>query len=93
MKPRRVKSATSVSKTKFDQEDEKEEKLKKIITTGQFTTCCNLLEYLTSLERKGLTFNDKTTKQLADLKDKLSIDFNHFKWKPFYLYEIMEDKK
>lgn len=68
--------------------DEKNEgKLKKIIATGQFTTCCNLLEYVISLERKGLSFDVEINTQLADLKEKLIADFLKFKQEPYFLFD------
>ncbi len=70
----------------FDKTDE--DKLRQIIAAGQFTTCYNLLEYLISIERKGLVFEDKVTKQLTALKAKLTADFLHFKEDPFFLYDL-----
>jgi predicted acylesterase/phospholipase RssA len=71
--------------------DEKNEgKLKQIIATGQFTTCCNLLEYVISLERKGIAFDTDTNKQLANLKAALTIDFLAFKKDPYFLYDKMQ---
>jgi predicted acylesterase/phospholipase RssA len=71
--------------------DEKNEgKLKHIIATGQFTTCCNLLEYVISLERKGIAFDTDTNKQLANLKAALTIDFLAFKKDPYFLYDKMQ---
>lgn len=70
----------------FDKNDVEKQKLKKIIAAGQFTTCCNLLEYLISLERKGTQFEENISKQLAEIKTKLTEDFIHFKADPFYLF-------
>ena len=74
----------------FDKSDTEKQKLKKIIATGQFTTCCNLLEYTISLERKGVQFEDCITKQINDLKIKLTKDFIHFKENPYYLFDFLE---
>jgi hypothetical protein len=76
----------------FDEDDktnEKKQKLKKIIATGQFTTCCNLLEYFISLERKGVQFDETVNSQIAGIKKQLISDFNHFKEDPFFLYDTL----
>jgi len=73
----------------FDKTDLEKQKLKKIIATGQFTTCCNLLEYTISLERKGVQFDECITKQIIDLKRKLTKDFINFKENPYYLFDFL----
>lgn len=72
----------------FDEKDEKRQMLKKIITAGQFTTCCNLLEYIISMERKGIAFEKEVTEQLAVIKATLTSDFLQFKEDPYYLYDM-----
>jgi hypothetical protein len=72
----------------FDKTDE--DKLRQIVAAGQFTTCNNLLEYLISIERKGLVFEDKVNQQLSALKAKLTADFLHFKEDPFFLYDLVK---
>jgi predicted acylesterase/phospholipase RssA len=74
----------------FDEQSVKEEKLKKIIATGQFTTCVNLLEYIISLERKQVTFDRAATALLKNLKAQLTADLQRFKAQPFFLYEDMK---
>lgn len=74
----------------FDKNDEEKEKLKKIISTGQFTLCCNLIEYVISLERKGVKF-DNDTGRLGILKGKLTEDFIRFKDNPYFLYDILDN--
>ncbi len=71
----------------FDEKDEK--RLKNIIAAGQFTTCCNLLEYLVSMERKGIQFSDDVNNQLSQIKAKLTDDLSAFKKDPFFLYNLL----
>lgn len=73
----------------FDETDMKKETLKKLVATGQFTTCANLVEYLISLERKGLVFDPAVTQELYEIKDKLMKDLETFKENPYWLYEEM----
>jgi len=70
----------------FDETDTQQKKLKKIIATGQFTTCVNLIEYLISLERKGLVFEQSVQQQLDAIKKELINDWEHFKHDPYFLY-------
>jgi predicted acylesterase/phospholipase RssA len=74
----------------FDKNDTEKQKLKKIVAAGQFTTCCNLLEYVISLERKGIQFEEDINSRLNDLKIKLTKDFTLFKESPFFLFDILE---
>lgn len=75
----------------FDKKDEDNHQLKKIITAGQFTTCCNLLEYLVSMERKGIQFDPAVNKQVNQIKEKLVNDLEAFKKDPFFLYDSLEN--
>ena len=72
----------------FTEKDEQDMKLKKIIATGQFTTCCNLVEYLISLERKQVQLDPATAAKLQLLKAKLVQDFERFKTEPYFLYDL-----
>ncbi len=74
----------------FDENDDQTQRLKKIISTGQFTTCCNLLEYLISMERKGIQFDPEITEQLNKIKTDLVNDLSKFKEDPFFLYDLLE---
>lgn len=74
----------------FSKTDIEKQKLKRIIAAGQFTTCCNLLEYVISLERKGVHFDESVSKELNEIKLNLTKDFNRFKKEPFYLFDKME---
>jgi hypothetical protein len=74
----------------FDEKDERDQRLKKIIAAGQFTTCCNLLEYLISIERKGIHFNEAVTSKLKQIKAKLTTDLGLFKTDPFFMYDLLE---
>jgi len=73
----------------FDEKDEHDQRLKKIIAAGQFTTCCNLLEYLVSMERKGIQFSAPVNDQLSQIKAKLTNDLLQFKKDPFFLYNLL----
>lgn len=71
----------------FDAVQVKEELLKKIVTTGQFTTCANLLEYIISLERKNVSFDPAYQAELENLKGILERDFIQFKENPYFLFD------
>lgn len=75
----------------FDEQDMQQEKLKKIVATGQFTTCVNLLEYIISLERKELIFDTSVREQLNFLKQELIMDWGHFKKDPYFLYDLLSE--
>jgi hypothetical protein len=75
----------------FDKKDEDNQQLKKIISAGQFTTCSNLLEYLVSMERKGILFDPIVNKQVSQIKEKLVNDLDTFKKDPFFLYDSLEN--
>ena len=71
----------------FDQLDSADEKLKKIISAGQFTTCANLLEYIISIERKKLVFEPQVQISLEKVKHMLIKDWLDFKENPHFVYE------
>ena len=71
----------------FDAIQVKEELLKKIVATGQFTTCANLLEYIISLERKNVSFDPAYQAELENLKGILERDFIQFKENPYFLFD------
>jgi predicted acylesterase/phospholipase RssA len=71
----------------FDAKQTKNETLKKIVATGQFTTCANLLEYVISLERKNVQFDTAYEKELKTIRAILEADFIRFKTEPFFLYD------
>jgi hypothetical protein len=71
----------------FSEQDGQDEKLKKIIVTGQFTTCVNLLEYIISLERKRVPFDADAKAMLQNLKAEIIKDLKAFKTNPYFLYE------
>ncbi|MES2275957.1 MAG: patatin-like phospholipase family protein [Bacteroidota bacterium] len=71
----------------FSEQDRQDEKLKKIIVTGQFTTCVNLLEYIISLERKKVPFDAAGKTTLQNVKDRLMKDLAAFKADPYLLYD------
>lgn len=71
----------------YDAIQKKEEVLKQTVTTGQFTICVNLLEYVISLERKNVSFNPEHSAELASLKSRLEHDFLKFKENPYFLFD------
>jgi hypothetical protein len=71
----------------FDEPDTADKKLKKIISAGQFTTCANLLEYVLSLERKGLVFDPVVNTNLGVIKQLLITDWLRFKNDPYFIYQ------
>ena len=75
----------------FDAIQVKDELLKKIVTTGQFTTCANLLEYVISLERKNVPFDPAHQAELENLKGMLERDFIRFKENPYFLFDQLAD--
>jgi hypothetical protein len=70
----------------FSEQEQQAGKLKTLIATGQFTTCVNLLEYIISLERKKVPFDDEGKKRLQDLKKRIIEDLEAFKADPYFLY-------
>lgn len=82
-----AEDARTMPTTLWFSSDVKDEEMKKIITTGQFTTCCNLLQYVISLQRSKLVFDDATKDKLRNLKQLLTNDFLKFKEDPYFLYD------
>ena len=57
-----------------------------IIACGQFTTCCNLLEYIETLLLNPSAYDAIYANRLNDLKQQLESDYEHFKIDPFFMY-------
>lgn len=76
----------------FDQSDLKDERLKKLLATGAFTTCGNLLEYVISLRRKGADYEPEIQDKLKILEEKLKADWNRFKGNPYFVTDEFEKK-
>lgn len=74
----------------FDAIQVKGEVLKKIVSTGQFTLCANLLEYVISLERKNVYVDPAYQAELTHLKSLLEQDFIRFKENPYFLSDQLE---
>lgn len=74
----------------FAKEDVKEEKLKKVVSCGQFTTCMNLIEYVLSIERKidnkELTLTETEIEKIRFVKKQLLADWAVFKTDPYFLF-------
>ncbi|WP_454802939.1 patatin-like phospholipase family protein [Mucilaginibacter phyllosphaerae] len=73
----------------FSEQEVQAGKLKTLIATGQFTTCVNLLEYIISLERKQVAFDEAGKKRLVELKKQIAEDLAAFKADPFFLYDTI----
>ena len=80
----------------FDENDTKAEKLKQLITCGQFTCCVNLFEYCIDLDYKitkgllTLTLDDKAI--LDSVRKQTESDWEKFKQDPYFLYNEYESK-
>jgi predicted acylesterase/phospholipase RssA len=74
----------------FDQSQTKNETLKKIVTTGQFSICANLLEYITSLERRKVKYDAIYESEIKAIKAILEADFRRFKAAPYFLYDQLK---
>lgn len=64
----------------FDENHVKSESLAKLVASGQFTMCYNLIEYICYLEKKGPIDND-----IRALRDRLVDDWNMFQVNPMVL--------
>lgn len=74
----------------FSEAETREAKLKKLIVTGQVTTCMNLLEYVISLERKRVPIDEDGKKIIQKIKTQLVADLGIFKNDPYFLYQLSE---
>lgn len=75
----------------FEPTDHGTELQKQILVTGQFSTCCNLLEYCKSLLSHPV--NPLSPDQLVQVQawhDRLLEDWNKFKAHPDFLYEELK---
>lgn len=75
----------------FEDQEVTDGKFRKLVATGQFTTCVNLLEYIISLERKAVPFDKEAKAVLETVRKQLEYDLNLFKNDPFFLYDEMND--
>jgi len=72
----------------FDAADVKNEKLKSLVATGQFTMCANLLDYTIKLQRDNkLTLDANVLKLIEHIREQLEKDWAQFKANPYFLYE------
>jgi hypothetical protein len=69
----------------FDESDVKGEKRDKIIATGQFTICYNLIKHILRLE--VLDNKYKSDAALQKFKEQLMQDFEKFKSAPLFMIE------
>ncbi len=73
----------------FTGQDELDDKLDKLIATGQFTLCHNILEYLEDLMYAGdngfSQLDEQTQSALRELHDQCSADWAIFKQTPLFL--------
>jgi len=77
----------------FAKDDVIQDKLKKLVTTGQFTTCINLIEYVQMIERKvelgDLNLAVEEVNKVKIIKEQLFKDWNEFKKEPYHLYNSL----
>jgi hypothetical protein len=71
----------------FDEKNDEGDMLKKIISCGHFTTCANLLEYVMTLQKRGLPFTPEVAQQLQTVRAQLEAHWQQFKANPYFLYE------
>lgn len=68
-------------------EQENDDKLMATIACGQFSICCNLLQYILLLENDStIKFNEETKKMVSIIKEKLVADWVKFKTDPIFLF-------
>ena len=90
LQPIAEEARTTVTTLWFDESQTKNETLKKIVTTGQFSTCANLLEYIISLERKKVKYDALYDNEIKAIKAILEADLIRFKSKPYFLYDQLK---
>ena len=67
--------------------------LKELVSCGQFSSCCNLLQYVLMLENdSSLIFSEPVKGMMKGIKDKLMEDWKKFKVNPCFLYEKYESQ-
>jgi hypothetical protein len=81
----------------FTEKDKLEDMLDKLIATGQFTMCHNMLEYLEKLmfddANDHSTLDNKVKKDLEQLHAQCANDWREFKKTPMFLVKEMKEKK
>ena len=70
----------------FDSNNQSAEMKKAIVVTGQFTTCYNLLKYISRLEQTNTGNHTATESELTQLKRRLEADYVKFKTKADFMY-------
>ena len=80
----------------FTDQQKLDNALSKLVATGQFTMCYNLIKYLENLlftPDNGFELLDPSVKQdLHNLYRKCTIDFEQFRTDPYFLYKALEAK-
>ena len=80
-----AKIATEMGTTLWFTEDDKEkERLKNLVSCGQFTACYNLLKYCVDLEKAKA---DVDLKLLKKMKSIFKDDWNKFRSDPYWLHD------
>lgn len=65
------------------------DKLKLVISCGQFSTCVNLLQYILLLENdRSMQFSEPVKKMLGVIKARLTEDWKRFNEDPCFLYDL-----
>jgi hypothetical protein len=82
----------------YDSKDARNDRMKKVIACGQFTTCAKMLEYALVTERlldiedkkkpvrRALDFSDHGRAMFKELRQKLELDWIQFKKDPYFVY-------
>ncbi len=68
----------------FTEDDKKVDRLKNLVTCGQFTACYNLLKYCVDLQTSNANVDTDLLKQITD---KLQSDWNDFADNPYWLHD------
>lgn len=73
----------------FNEEDIKVERLKNLVSCGQFTACYNLLVYCNKLKKRGVDTVD--AKLLDETINRLNSDWEKFVENPYWLHNKMSE--
>lgn len=83
----------------YDKKDSEDDRMRKVVACGQFTTCAKLLEYVLDLEqtikneaalpeeRKSIQLSEKEKTIFDGVKAQLMEDWKEFKSDPYFIYK------
>ena len=75
----------------FDESDVKAEKRDKVIATGQFTMCYNLIKHICRLEVQDEKYKDDPS--IQKLKQSLLDDWELFQKEPLFMIDDLDKKQ